>query len=61
MLLLAARAHLQEWRGGVILRTMHSRHFILFGAIVCILAMLAYLFVFADAPDVINDPPTVLR
>ncbi|WP_439543091.1 hypothetical protein [Hyphomicrobium sp.] len=40
---------------------MHTRHFIIFGAVACILGMLAYLFVFADAPVVINDPPTVLR
>jgi hypothetical protein len=29
---------------------VESKHVIFFGAIVCILAMLAYLFVFADAP-----------
>jgi hypothetical protein len=29
---------------------VESRHVITFGAIVCILAMLAYVFVFADAP-----------
>lgn len=34
---------------------MHSRHFLVFGAVVCIAAMLAYLFVFADAP--VAEPP----
>ena len=29
---------------------MHSKKFMIFGAAVCIGAMLAYLFVFADAP-----------
>jgi hypothetical protein len=29
---------------------MHTRRFIVFAGVVCILAMLAYLFVFADAP-----------
>jgi hypothetical protein len=29
---------------------MDSRRVIIFGAIICVLAMLAYLFVFADAP-----------
>lgn len=36
---------------------MHSRHFIIFGAVACILAMLAYLFVFADAPLAPVEPP----
>lgn len=36
---------------------MHSRHFIMFGAVACILAMLAYLFVFADAPLAPAEPP----
>ncbi len=29
---------------------MDSRRVIVFGAIICVLAMLAYLFVFADVP-----------
>jgi hypothetical protein len=41
---------------------MHTRHIITFGAVACIIGMLAYLFVFADAPIVTpTDPPTVLR
>ncbi|HEX2842389.1 hypothetical protein [Hyphomicrobium sp.] len=36
---------------------MHSRHFIVFGAVTCIAAMLAYLFVFADGPIVSAEPP----
>ena len=40
---------------------MHTKNFIMFGAVACILGMLAYLFVFADAPVVVGDPPTVLR
>jgi hypothetical protein len=36
---------------------VHSRHFIIFGAVACILAMLAYLFVFADGPLVSAQPP----
>jgi hypothetical protein len=35
---------------------VHSRHFIIFGAVSCILAMLAYLFVFADAPLAPAEP-----
>jgi hypothetical protein len=31
---------------------VESKHVITFGAIVCILAMLAYVFVFADAPPI---------
>jgi hypothetical protein len=29
---------------------MHSKRFMIFAAVVCVAAMLAYLFVFADAP-----------
>ncbi len=36
---------------------MHSRHFIIFAGALCIAAMLAYLFVFADAPIVDVAPP----
>ena len=36
---------------------MHSRHFIIFAGALCIAAMLAYLFVFADAPIVDTVPP----
>ncbi len=36
---------------------MHSKHFIVFGAVACILAMLAYLFVFADGPIVSGNDP----
>lgn len=28
---------------------MHSKHFLMFGAAICVAAMLAYLFVFAEA------------
>lgn len=36
---------------------MHSKHFIIFAGALCIAAMLAYLFVFADAPIVDTAPP----
>lgn len=36
---------------------MHSKHFIIFAGVLCILAMFAYLFVFADAPIVDTAPP----
>ncbi len=36
---------------------MHTKHIVIFGVVVCILAMLAYLFVFADAPIVDTQPP----
>ncbi|MGQ0671304.1 MAG: hypothetical protein ACT4N2_00285 [Hyphomicrobium sp.] len=37
---------------------MHSKSYILFAGVACILAMLAYLFVFADAPLVeLEKPP----
>jgi hypothetical protein len=37
---------------------VHSRHFIIFAGALCIAAMLAYLFVFADAPlvEVVPQP-----
>lgn len=35
---------------------MHTKHIVTFGVIVCVLAMFAYLFVFADAPIVDNPP-----
>jgi hypothetical protein len=35
---------------------VHSRHFIIFGGLACIAAMLAYLFVFADGPIVSSEP-----
>ena len=28
---------------------MHTKHFLMFGAAICVAAMLAYLFVFAEA------------
>lgn len=31
---------------------MHTKHIVYFGVVVCVLAMFAYLFVFADAPIV---------
>ncbi|WP_291171546.1 hypothetical protein [Hyphomicrobium sp.] len=37
---------------------MHTKHIVTFGGVACILAMLAYLFVFADGPIV--DSPTPL-
>jgi hypothetical protein len=37
---------------------VHTRHIVIFGGVVCILAMLAYLFVFADAPIVAAQPPS---
>lgn len=38
--------------------TMHTKHIVIFGGVACILAMLAYLFVFADAPIVgFQQPP----
>ncbi len=37
---------------------MHTKHIVMFGGVACILAMLAYLFVFADAPIVDNAAPT---
>ncbi|MDQ8699463.1 hypothetical protein [Hyphomicrobium sp. LHD-15] len=36
---------------------MHTKHIVLFGGVACILAMLAYLFVFAEAPIVDEPPP----
>ena len=36
---------------------MHTKHVVAFGGVACILAMLAYLFVFADGPIVDNPPP----
>lgn len=36
---------------------MHTKHIVTFGGVACILAMLAYLFVFADAPIVDSEPP----
>jgi hypothetical protein len=36
---------------------MHTKKIILFGGVACILAMLAYLFVFADGPIVDGPPP----
>jgi hypothetical protein len=41
---------------------LHTKHIVTFGGVACILAMLAYLFVFADAPlapagQLSVDPP----
>ncbi len=36
---------------------MRTKHIMIFGAVACILAMLAYLFVFADAPIANLQPP----
>ncbi len=36
---------------------MHTKHIVWFGGVACILAMLAYLFVFADGPIVDAPPP----
>jgi hypothetical protein len=36
---------------------MHTKHIVMFGGVVCILAMLAYLFVFAEAPIVDTPAP----
>ena len=36
---------------------MHTKKIILFGGVACILAMLAYLFVFAGGPIVDGPPP----
>ncbi len=36
---------------------MHTKHIVVFGLIACLLAMFAYLFVFAEAPIVDNPPP----
>lgn len=38
---------------------MHTKHIVIFGAVACMLAMLAYLFVFADGPIVDSPPPAV--
>jgi hypothetical protein len=35
---------------------MHTKHIVMFGGMACIVAMLAYLFVFADVP-IVDDPP----
>jgi hypothetical protein len=35
---------------------VHTKHIVIFGGVACILAMLAYLFVFADAPIVDTQP-----
>ncbi|WP_280173195.1 hypothetical protein [Hyphomicrobium sp. CS1GBMeth3] len=36
---------------------MHTKRIVIFGGVACILAILAYLFVFADAPIVDTPPP----
>jgi hypothetical protein len=40
---------------------MHTRHIVIFGFVACIIGMLAYLFVFADAPIVITEPPAAVQ
>jgi len=36
---------------------VHTKGIVMFGGVACILAMLAYLFVFADGPIVDTPPP----
>jgi hypothetical protein len=40
-----------------IISNMHSKRFMIFAAALCVVAMLSYLFVFADAPEQVEVVP----